>query len=56
MTKNEKNKEEMLDIICGPDTNPRDMLADEIEFMIYGLQSELNRLQKLVFKYRRNEE
>ena len=49
-----KTKEEMLDYICNPEPLSGYTLLDEIEFTLYSAQSELNRLQKLIFKYRDN--
>tara|TARA_R100000700_G_C3164189_1_gene139578 strand:- start:89 stop:403 length:315 start_codon:yes stop_codon:yes gene_type:complete len=43
---------EKLDTICDPEPLSGYTLLDEIEFTLYSAQSELNRLQKLIFKYK----
>tara|TARA_R110000824_G_scaffold108662_7_gene255961 strand:+ start:5299 stop:5598 length:300 start_codon:yes stop_codon:yes gene_type:complete len=63
------SKEEMLDTICNENTyvTPENMkiyidhcnkedIANEMEFTIYGLQAELNRLANLLFKYTQHED
>ena len=49
-----KTKEEMLDYVCDHEPLSGYTLLDEIEFTLYSAQSELNRLQKLIFKYKDN--
>ena len=63
------SKEEMLDTICNENTyvTPENMkiyidhcnkedIANEMEFTLYGIQSELNRLNNLLFKYTQHED
>ena len=52
----ESDKEKMLDEICDPEPLSGYTLLDEIEFTLYSAQSELSRLQKLIFKYREDQE
>ena len=47
-------EDEKLDAICDPEPLSGYTLLDEIEFTLYSAQSELNRLQKLIFKYKDN--
>jgi hypothetical protein len=46
----------MLDEICDPEPLTGYTLIDEIEFTLYSAQSELNRLQKLIFLYKEQQE
>jgi|TARA_R110002020_G_scaffold12642_13_gene46249 hypothetical protein len=55
MTKRE-DKEKMLDSICDPEELSGFTVLEEIEFTLYALQAELNRLQKLVFIYKQDKE
>tara|TARA_R110000744_G_scaffold2344_11_gene9554 strand:+ start:2107 stop:2445 length:339 start_codon:yes stop_codon:yes gene_type:complete len=64
------SKEKMLDTICNTENTyvtPENMkkyidycdrgdIANEMEFTIYGLQAELNRLSDLLFKYTQHKE
>jgi len=43
---------EMLDEVCDPEPLSGYTLLDEIEFTLYSAQSELQRLQKLIFLYK----
>ena len=47
-------EDEKLDAICDPEPLSGYTLLDEIEFTLYSAQSELHRLQKLIFKYKDN--
>jgi len=53
---NEVGKSVMLDEICDPEPLTGYKLIDEIEFTLYSAQSELNRLQKLIFLYKEQHE
>ena len=44
--------DQMLDEICNPEPLSGYTLLDEIEFTLYSAQSELSRLQKLIFLYK----
>lgn len=48
----ERTGELMLDEICDPEPLSGYTLLDEIEFTLYSAQSEMNRLQKLIFLYK----
>ena len=47
---------EMLDEVCDPEPLSGYTLLDEIEFTLYSAQSELQRLQKLIFLYKDQQE
>ena len=49
-------KSMMLDEICDPEPLSGYSLLDEIEFTLYSAQSELSRLQKLIFLYKEQQE
>ena len=49
-------KSMMLDEICDPEPLSGYTLLDEIEFTLYSAQSEMNRLQKLIFLYKEQQE
>lgn len=50
------SKKMMLDEICDPEPLSGYTLLDEIEFTLYSAQSEMNRLQKLIFLYKEQQE
>tara|TARA_R110000824_G_scaffold307204_1_gene494713 strand:+ start:117 stop:398 length:282 start_codon:yes stop_codon:yes gene_type:complete len=52
----EVGKSVMLDEICDPEPLTGYTLIDEIEFTLYAAQAELNRLQKLIFLYKEQQE
>ena len=43
---------EMLDEVCDPEPMTGYTLLDEIEFTLYAAQSDLQRLQRLIFLYK----
>ena len=52
----ESDKEEMLDEICDPEPMSGYSLLDEMEFTLYAALADLNKLQKLIFLYKEQQE
>ena len=52
----ESDKEEMLDEMCDPEPMSGYSLLDEMEFTLYAVSADLNKLQKLIFLYKEQQE
>tara|TARA_R110002020_G_scaffold409962_3_gene619760 strand:+ start:2873 stop:3076 length:204 start_codon:yes stop_codon:yes gene_type:complete len=54
----QKEKERMLDAICGPEPESWDeedvSLMDQIEFSIYSIRAEMHTLEKLFWRLKQN--